>query len=86
MQVNKCGDPDYGACLQTGGGIAGDFQSLLERVDQKEHEKPDGERQHELEAAPAHSPQRGEEHQAKRNGHNADEEPHDAVGQQVAPG
>jgi hypothetical protein len=43
---DKRSEPDYSAGLPTGCGTGGDFQSLLERVDQKEHEQPDGERQY----------------------------------------
>jgi hypothetical protein len=53
----------------------GDFQAFLERVDQQKDEQADGERQHELEAAPAHPFQRWEEHQAERNRHDATNRP-----------
>jgi hypothetical protein len=56
--VTSASEPDYSAGSQTGCGTGRDFQPLLERVDQKEHEQPDGERQYELQAAPAHSSQR----------------------------
>ena len=68
------GKHDHHVTLEEGGGFARKLQRFAKRIDQKESEQPDREREHEVHAVPAEPAHRRVEHQANGDRQDANED------------
>jgi hypothetical protein len=72
--------------MQLAGGLAGDLEPFLDRVDQQEQQQADRQGERELEPLEAAAPQRRVEQHAERHRHDPDEQSDRGEQPQLAPG